>query len=263
MTDSISAKSEASLLLSIKQAAFIRNPDYVGDGSGPDIFTLGHNPYEPDLGLCHSIALPSSTRRKFIDEVLFENAPSGRSADHSVADIARQISYQVRMGTYSGGKPLGSHLLPASEAAEEVSTAETLSETASKDVSNNPAVRSAFSSKIEGSAMGIDSNARYVQYLYESRVASLERYLAFCVVFHAMAKHCSAPWFRAPWDIARSQSNLRVATTGMYHRPTSVAVLILYPASPIAAINNLEEEAHSDKSKSIRVMMPMSSYFHF
>ena len=214
-TDPLLAKSEASLLLSIKQAAFIRNPDYLGEGSGPDIFTLGHNPYKPDLGLCHSIALPSSTRRKFVDELLFENAPSGRSAEHSVADIARQISHQVKLGTYSGEKPLGSHLLLVSDAGEEVSTVETLSETASKDVSNNPAVRSAFSSKLEGSALGIDSNARYVQYLYESRVASLERYLAFCVAFHAMAKHCSTPWFRVPWDIARSQSNLRVATTGI------------------------------------------------
>ena len=211
------------MLLSIKQAVFIRNPEYVGDGSGPDIFTLGHNPYKPDLGLCHTIALPSATRRKFVDEVLFENAPSGRSAPYSLTDIARHISYHVRMGTFNGEKPLGSHLLRVEDAGEELSTVETLSETASKDVSNNPSVRRAFSSEIEGSAMGIDSNARYVQYLYESRVASLERYLAFCVVFHAMAKHCSAPWFRMPWDIARSQSNLRVATTGTIasyvHRP--------------------------------------------
>lgn len=208
------AKSEASLLLATKQAAFIRNPDYDGDGSGPDIFTVGHNPYKPDLGLCHTITLPSSTRRKFLDEVLFENAFSGNSTQASITDIARQISHRVKVGFYQGAHPIGSHFLRSSEPVEDLSMAETLSEITSNNISNNPAVRSAFSSKIECSSFGFDCNARYVQYLYESRVASLERYLAFCVVFHAMANHCRAPWFRSPWDIARSQSNLRVATTG-------------------------------------------------
>ena len=35
------AKSEASTLLAVKQAAFIRNPDYPGASSGPDIITIG------------------------------------------------------------------------------------------------------------------------------------------------------------------------------------------------------------------------------
>lgn len=40
------SKSEAGVLLSLKQAAFIRNPEYAGEGSGPDMFTVGHNPFQ-------------------------------------------------------------------------------------------------------------------------------------------------------------------------------------------------------------------------
>ena len=31
------------------QAAFIRNPDYPGESAGPEIVTLGHNPYKPNV----------------------------------------------------------------------------------------------------------------------------------------------------------------------------------------------------------------------
>lgn len=53
-----------------------------------------------------------------------------------------------------------------------------------------------------------------MQQFYECRVASLERYVGFCVMFHAMAESSRSPWLHLPWDIARSQSNLRVSTTG-------------------------------------------------
>ena len=59
------AKSEASLLLAIKQAAFIRNPDYNGSGSGPDIVTIGHNPFPSNLGLASHIVLNSVTTRAY------------------------------------------------------------------------------------------------------------------------------------------------------------------------------------------------------
>ena len=53
-----------------------------------------------------------------------------------------------------------------------------------------------------------------MQQFYECRVASMERYVAFCVMFHAMCKSVQRPWLVVPWDMARSQSNLRIATTG-------------------------------------------------
>ena len=120
-----------------------------------------------------------------------------------------------------------------------------------KNNSNDPAVRMAFASRLDSETRGIqDRQVRpieskctflvvvcrhslhdglkpspnsflllslpqvIVQQFYECRVAALERYLGFCVMFHAMAESNRAPWLQVPWDIARSQSNLRVATTG-------------------------------------------------
>jgi hypothetical protein len=33
------------MILSLKQAAFIRNPEYVDKGTGPNMFTIGHDPF--------------------------------------------------------------------------------------------------------------------------------------------------------------------------------------------------------------------------
>ncbi|GLI64923.1 hypothetical protein VaNZ11_008318 [Volvox africanus] len=51
-----------------------------------------------------------------------------------------------------------------------------------------------------------------MEQLLESRYLSLERLLAFMVMFHAMARR-TADWWPLTFDIARSQSGLRVATT--------------------------------------------------
>lgn len=67
------AKSEATVVLACKQSAFIQNPDYNGPGSGADIVTVGHNPYFPNMGLtCKHIVLPSSHRKRFVDEYIYE-----------------------------------------------------------------------------------------------------------------------------------------------------------------------------------------------
>jgi hypothetical protein len=59
------------------------------------------------------------------------------------------------------------------------------------------------------------------------RYASLERYLAFLVVFHEMAARVAA-FLPLTFDISRSQSQLRVATT----------------AAPISAAELEKEWAH-------------------
>ena len=78
----------------------------------------------------------------------------------------------------------------------------------------DPSGTYAFISQLDSNVQGLLQLQRPLQQLYEGRVAALERYISFCVMFHAMAKQCSTPWFRPPWDVARSQSNLRIATTG-------------------------------------------------
>ena len=59
---------------------------------------------------------------------------------------------------------------------------------------------------------------RLLQQLYETRFASLERLVGFFVLFHAMAKRVQDFWPRVSfgvfgYDMSRSQSMLRVATT--------------------------------------------------
>ena len=80
--------------------------------------------------------------------------------------------------------------------------------------SSDPAMILAFTAKLDDRTKTVIDRQVYVQQLYECRIASLERYVAFCVMFHAMAQHSCAPWLSVPWNISRSQSNLRVATTG-------------------------------------------------
>lgn len=65
-----------------------------------------------------------------------------------------------------------------------------------------------------------------IQQFCESRISAIERYVAFCVMFHAMAAASCRPLFRRGWDVARSQSNLRVATT----------------ASPVLSSDAVDEE---------------------
>eukprot|EP00961_Rhodomonas_salina_P132788 1787610-Rhodomonas_salina.6 len=63
---------------------------------------------------------------------------------------------------------------------------------------------------------------------YENRYASLERYMAFLVMFHAMADRVAA-FLPLKFDTSRSQSQLRVATT----------------AAPISAVDIQHEWADS------------------
>jgi hypothetical protein len=80
--------------------------------------------------------------------------------------------------------------------------------------SSDPAMVLAFTAKLDARTKQVIDRQVFVQQLYECRIASLERYMAFCVMFHAMADACCRPWFKAPWSVSRSQSYLRVATTG-------------------------------------------------
>ena len=71
-----------------------------------------------------------------------------------------------------------------------------------------------FSARLDNAGRSVEAHNAHLHLFYEHRVASLERYIAFCVMFHAMAKDCKVPWLCTGWNTARSQSNLRVATTG-------------------------------------------------
>ena len=67
--------------------------------------------------------------------------------------------------------------------------------------------------KVEGCKAVLDAEAA-MKDLFEGRFLSLERYISFLVMFHAMALRVStSSWPLPPWDISRSQSILRVAST--------------------------------------------------
>jgi hypothetical protein len=67
--------------------------------------------------------------------------------------------------------------------------------------------------KVEGTKEVLDAEAP-MKDLCEGRFLSLERYISFLVMFHAMALRVStSSWPLPPWDISRSQSILRVAST--------------------------------------------------
>lgn len=345
------SKSESSLLLAVKQAAFIRNPKFGFEGSGPDIITVGHNPYEPNLGLAHHVVLSGSSssagkvakqnevgitihgmtthgnnndqsdkygqlrrqgrgvRRKFVDEYIYarlfiaqkpftvsilrnlrlsldernkENqskaltnaikriksprGPSGNGGAAAVSSVLAASKKQTlggKLRLYPNRKrhtgddlgfsrhsahgahpktmkaalmarslPYGAHhidpsILSKAETIEcsvfvdfvvanrDMLTKKILDKgiSKSKQKSSDPGVRLAFSGKLDPQARQIQDLQVIVQQFYECRVASLERYIAFCVMFHAMAESSCKPWLSVPWDMARSQSNLRVATT--------------------------------------------------
>jgi hypothetical protein len=374
------AKSEASLLLSLKQAAFIRNPDYqyllptwllefgrkmlgkkygeklissveLGGGNGPEIVTIGHNPYTPNLGgnskdilldniqnhylphySTHHLSVHGANsnvinikgRRKFVDEYLYDRLflaqkpftlsilrslrrsmeLGARSVQlpltgevsnrvptvdtRSAVLIARQRSNSLNTSSHYLYRPTGapsqgqlgpvaatshphvvtsssSAAVPANQNKKRTSsvpfpflqlseplpygihhidpqllinaTSSNLSVFADfiaanadlllhpskinnnkiqklKQKSTDPNVKVAFSSKLDNTTRQIQDLQVIVQQFYECRIASLERYISYCVMFHAMAVACHKPWLMFPWDIARSQSNLRVATTG-------------------------------------------------
>lgn len=83
----------------------------------------------------------------------------------------------------------------------------------SKEPSNDPHARLLFSLKTDTTTREIQDQEHVVQSLYEDRVAAMERFVSFCVLFHAMARSNASPLLLPPWDISRSQSYLRVATT--------------------------------------------------
>jgi len=282
------AKSETAFILGTKQAAFIQNPDYIGDGSGPDIVSIGHNSYSPNLGLVNHIVIPG-TRGAFLDEIVFEQLSGHPQAGEAVLLLLTRLYHRIlkkkrkMVGTLYGltliqefvSASIISKMKKATSVRESVKVAqerfhegkhrsidsgsvlvvhetvmlyllvpfiEQMSTKENAELNHlifpclgditrhaenyDPSGTFAFISRLDSNVQMLLQLQRPLQQLYEGRVAALERYVSFCVMFHAMAKQSSSPWFRPPWDIARSQSNLRIATT----------------ASPIAVFSTAEDK---------------------
>mmetsp|Transcript_26378 Transcript_26378/g.36255 ORF Transcript_26378/g.36255 Transcript_26378/m.36255 type:complete len:1022 (+) Transcript_26378:670-3735(+) len=229
------AKSESAVILAGKQAAFIRNPLYKGESSGPEFVTIGHNPFKPAMGLANHISLNSGIRGKFADEILYEqmhSLPHTTSPAQSLRSISKygcpSNNHKMPLSIY--GMHFAETLLLTEQGDDDIeaqhnqktSSQATVSSKLtimqspkSKQLNNrdDPAVRMAFSSRLDAATRDVETMTTKLHQFYEHRVASLERFVAFCVMFHSLAIHCNQPWFCNGWNIARSQSNLRVATT--------------------------------------------------
>ena len=220
---SLSAKYESAVLLSSKQAAFIRNPRYNHESAGPEFVTVGHNSFQPSMGLASHIVLPRK-KGKFIDEVLYdslssETASSNCDSEH-ILSLVRSLGADAPVSKSIYGKHFFDKKAKSKPHKQDL---ETLYHTIKEflDFSrhghrdrNDPAMRMSFSSRLDNVGQTIEAHNAHLHVFYERRVASLERFVAFCVMFHAMAEDCKAPWLCGGWNTARSQSNLRVATTG-------------------------------------------------
>jgi hypothetical protein len=81
---------------------------------------------------------------------------------------------------------------------------------------------------------------------YEGRFASLERYISFLVMFHSMAlRAASTSWPLPPWDISRSQSILRVASTAAPVSGAEVAEQLAGSAAPTAFVIRRKRILHT------------------
>ena len=208
------SKSECATLLSIKQAAFIQNTQLGEEGAGPEIFTLGHNGYQPSIPESVHIKLPSKFRNKFVDEVLYEKL--SKVVKFSPKIINESLFTATKMKDGMNQHVLGTQHIDPTFTEPYGFSQSVFRNYKGLDVDSmcsDPSDRVAFSSRLDTLVSSVVDNQMVVQHFYETRIAALERYISFCVMFHTMAKTSSTPWLCGGWDIARSQSNLRVATT--------------------------------------------------
>lgn len=211
------------MLLSSKQAAFIRNPRYDHESAGPEFVTVGHNSFQPSMGLATHIVLPRK-KGKFIDEILYDSL-SAETANtdcdsEQILSLVRSFGVESPFSKSIYGKHFFKQRTRNKEHKQDL---ESLYQTIKDflDFSrhghrdrNDPALRMSFSSRLDKTGRSMEAHNAHLHMFYERRVASLERFVAFCVMFHAMANDCKVPWLCDGWNTARSQSNLRVATTG-------------------------------------------------
>lgn len=229
------SKSECAVLLSCKQAAFIRNGVYGGSSSGPEFVTIGHNSFIPNLGRSSHILLNGSRRGQFFDEVMYDRL--SMNSTPITGFILRQYSPKISGCRYGEGilkdvygcQHIDTNIVRIETTTESlakifdvkkliklnksIDLAIITGTNAKKMTSEDPSTRDAFFSRLDTVARDVVDSQSYLQDFYENRIASVERYMAFCVMFHALASSVNKPLFRDSWDIAKSQSNLRIATT--------------------------------------------------
>jgi hypothetical protein len=180
-------------------------------GVGAEVCTVGHHSYTPDV--VDRAVIFDFDRPKFLSEVRHDLL-SG-----TVEPVARRMLYLAEPSLKS---VLG-------------------------DSSEKPRVRGkvvgAVSHGSEQDLAGALASHAVVEALYEGRVASLERLVAFYVLFHAMAERVSRVsrfFFYLRFDTWRSQAGTRVATTPS---PTSPAAAVDVATGLMDDVRRVESSA--------------------
>jgi len=267
------ARSESWVLMGIRQAKAIINL-----GAGPEVITVGHNPYRAKDLLDGHVCLETH-RPKFLCEALIgakSNEPMQRMASvKAITSTGAQTDRSFFDQRIFMTEPIGTHLLPKSQrslvnsAVKEKIHRVSLSSLAGtphalKELNSSPIDRHSAAgarafgfgsadtrtelSKVLNTISSDDADGEnfmneastpnvknalemdralnsmsttmhdvvmgsaHMELFWEARFASLERYIAFLVLFHRMASTVASFW-PLNFDLSRSQSQLRIATT--------------------------------------------------
>lgn len=186
-------------------------------GERPEVVTIGHNPYYEAAIVRSHVAIPSDGRPKFLDEFIYhkywENRTvisSPRALLHGVLEAHQLVGDQggdsngiVSPGRGAGhvNAPIGIHqsldLSRSFHHHERYGSVDLSVITNEMDKStfghrNNLGEQSAYQENLDIRTEEVFRKIMPTQRFLESRFSSLERYVSFMVMFHAMTKQTLA-----------------------------------------------------------------------
>ena len=196
------ASTETSVCLSVNQASSIQNM-----GVTLESFTLGHNPHK--LALSASATFLPTTRPKFYSEYIMG------------AKMQRGTSAGAMMGLLSSLQEESSSAnLRASQAHDEgKARPQHFSKIEPLRCERCIGQWMLFDDDLKGESNAALMQKQFImQVLYEGRMASLERFVGFLILFHRLGKRVQDFWPSVScgmlgYDMSRSHSIMRIATT--------------------------------------------------
>ncbi|KAJ8605188.1 hypothetical protein CTAYLR_000400 [Chrysophaeum taylorii] len=205
--------SECAAFLTASQIKSIENW-----GVGPELVTIGHHTYTPQM-VDGAIVFDCFARPAFLSEV----AHGTGSSDVALPPKRPMTPPSAK----SSQRSLLAHMGGSFSKKQQRAVRQTSTSDARRIAFMEKPKNVGSSDDIIGGSGGISSKSfkkrpfgevlashTVVETLYEGRVATLERQLAFYVFFHAVAKRAStALWPFFSFDTWRSQAGTRVATT--------------------------------------------------
>jgi len=190
--------------LSVSQASSIQNM-----GVTCESITVGHNPFKIPLSAA-ALVLPRKRPLFFTEHEMEKGAERGMGKAKSASALMGQMSTLKSVSRFKN---------KMMDKAKEVDPTKRC--TFIKEIPTFPQDyigKWMYEQEEQLSTEAFLDRQRFIQNLQESRFASVERFVAFLVMFHALAKKVQDWWpvasfgiFR--YDMSRTQSIMRIATT--------------------------------------------------